>query len=385
MASRSRAALLPCRTVLKANGYRTAAFIGGYVLDARFGLNQGFDVYDSPFHLRPDPGEEPPEVKRSADAVLERGRPMDQDAIRASVLRLHPSVRCAPARTRMAATMREIAYVDEAIGRFQQSLAPQKALQDTLIVLTSDHGESLGEHGEETHGYFIYESTLRVPLIFRWPAGAPQYPARVDEPVSLIDVAPSVAGFSGDRCACSVSGPQPDAAVSAAALPTTSPSMAEACMHEITWDAVRLRSVRLGRYKYIEAPKPELYDLERDPGETQNRYEPRPENRTPTANPAESRPHNDRLQRQLPVNPEVDSRLRSLGYLGSGPPGALFGPDPKDRLAEYRRYGRAVRLANSGHLVEAITDFEKATAGKRQEYAGTLLSGGMRIPPGATG
>ena len=78
--------------VLKANGYRTAAFIGGYVLDARFGLNEGFDVYDSPFHLRPDPGEEPPEVKRSADTVLGAAAKWIKARIRASLLRLHPSV-----------------------------------------------------------------------------------------------------------------------------------------------------------------------------------------------------------------------------------------------------------------------------------------------------
>ncbi|MGH9667760.1 MAG: sulfatase, partial [Bryobacteraceae bacterium] len=154
--------------VLKSHGYRTGAFIGGYVLDARFGLNQGFDVYDSPFHLRPDPGEEPPEVKRPAEEVLSaaqqwlKGKSANPFFV---FIHLYDAHRPYSHGSYDA----EIAYVDKAIGRFQQWLSAEKLLQDTLIVLTSDHGESLGEHGEETHGYFIYESTMWVPLIFHWP------------------------------------------------------------------------------------------------------------------------------------------------------------------------------------------------------------------------
>ena len=156
---------------------------------------------------------------------------------------------------------------------FKQSLAARKLLQDTLIVLTSDHGESLGEHGEQTHGYFIYESTLRVPLILHWPhAGAAQYPARVDEPASLLDVAPTVLDFLGIPAPPQFQGhsllrllrPHP---------PESEPVYAESMYARDHLACSSLRSIRLGRYKYIEAPKPELYDLATDPGETQNRYE----------------------------------------------------------------------------------------------------------------
>ena len=343
--------------MLKAHGYRTAAFIGGYVLDASFGLNQGFDVYDSPFHLRPDPGEEPPEVKRPGEAVLsaasrwieaESGHPFFVFIHLYDVHRpyLHGSYDA------------EIAYVDKAIGRFQQSFAAPKILQDILIVLTSDHGESLGEHGEETHGYFIYESTLWVPLIFRWPAGAAPYPARVDEPASLLDVAPALLDFLGIPVPPQFQGhhlfrllrPHP---------PDGEPVYAESMYARHHLGCSPLRSIRLGRYKYIEAPKPELYDLATDPGETQNQYERDRSMALDLRARLLSLYNGERRPAQKPADPEAISRLRSLGYLGGAPLKSGSGADPKDRLGEYERYGRAMRLANTEHLPEAISEFKK--------------------------
>jgi arylsulfatase A-like enzyme/Tfp pilus assembly protein PilF len=344
-------------TVLKASGYRTAAFIGGYVLDARFGLSRGFDVYDSPFHLRPDPGEEPPEVKRPGEAVLSAaGQWIKAESGHPFFVFIHlydahqPYLR--------GSYDAEIAYIDEAIGRFQQSLGAQRLLQDALIVLTSDHGESLGEHGEETHGYFIYESTLWVPLILHWPAGAGQYPARVDEPVSLLDVAPALLDFLGIPAPAQFQGhsllrllrPHP---------PGGEPVYAESMYARDHLGCSALRSIRLGRYKYIEGPKPELYDLAADPRETQNRYEVNRSVALDLRARLLSLSNGERRPVQSPANREVVSRLRSLGYLAGGPSRAGSGADPKDRLGEYQRYGRAIRFANTGHLPEAIREFKK--------------------------
>ena len=343
--------------VLKARGYSTAAFIGGYVLDARFGLNQGFDLYDSPFHLRPDPGEEPPEVKRPAEAVLasasqwintQSGHPFFV------FIHLYDAHRPYAHGSYDA----EIAYIDDAIGRFQESLATRKLLQDTLIVLTSDHGESLGEHGEQTHGYFIYESTLRVPLILRWPRAAAQYPARVDEPASLLDLAPTVLDF------LDIPAPPQFQGHSLIRLlrphsRESEPVYAESMYARDHLACSSLRSIRVGRYKYIEAPKPELYDLATDPGETQNRYE----SDRPVALDLKARLQSlykgEQQTARKPVDPEVISRLRSLGYLGGGASKTASGADPKDRLGEYERYGRAIQFANTGHLSEAIREFKR--------------------------
>ena len=237
--------------------------------------------------------------------------------------------------------------------------------KNTLIVLTSDHGESLGEHGEETHGYFIYESTLRVPLIFHWPAGAGQYPARIDEPASLIDVAPSILDFLAipappqfqGRSLLRLLRPHP---------PDTEPVYGESMYARDHLGCSPLRSIRVGRYKYIEAPKPELYDLATDPRETQNRYDRDRSQALDLRARLLSLYSGERPPAKTTVNPEVLSRLRSLGYLAGGPSRAVSGADPKDRLGEYERYGRAIRLANTGHLPEAIREFQKVLEEDRQ-------------------
>ena len=350
--------------VLKVRGYSTAAFIGGYVLDARFGLNQGFDVYDSPFHLRPDPGEEPPEVKRPAEAVLASASQwLDTQSSHPSFVFIHLYDAHRPYSH--GSYDAEIAYIDGAVGRFLESLAARQLLQDTLIVLTSDHGESLGEHGEQTHGYFIYESTLRVPLILRWPRAAAQYPARVDEPASLLDLAPTVLDFLGipappqfqGHSLFRLLGPHP---------PEGEPVYAESMYARDHLACSSLRSIRLGRYKYIEAPKPELYDLATDPGETQNRYQ---SNRSVALDLKArllSLHKGERQTAQKPVDPEIISRLRSLGYLGGSPSKSGSGADPKDRVGEYERYGRAIQFANSGRLPEAIREFKRLLEEDRQ-------------------
>jgi arylsulfatase A-like enzyme/Flp pilus assembly protein TadD len=340
--------------VLKTRGYRTAAFIGGYVLDARFGLNQGFDVYDSPFHLSPHPGEEPPEIKRPAEAVLKTaGDWIKAESGHAVFVFIHLYDVHQPYSH--GSYDGEVAYVDRAIGKFRHDLAAQ--LKDALIILTSDHGESLGEHGEDTHGYFIYQSTLWAPLIVHWPTGS--HPVRVDDGASLIDIAPTVLDFLGV--------PAPTGFQGRSLMKTADALVySESLYARDHLGCGALRAIRVGRYKYIEAPKPELYDLDADPGELHNRYD-------------QDRPLAQKLKAQLlaladsarrpapnPASPEVLARLRSLGYLGGGPARSASGIDPKERLQLYLRYGRAIRLANTGQLTDAIGEFRKVLDEDRQ-------------------
>ncbi len=342
--------------VLRAHGYRTAAFIGGYVLDARFGLNEGFDIYDSPFHLRPDPGEDPPDIKRPADEVLRAAAHwLQTNSGHPCFAFIHLYDVHQPYSH--GSYDAEISYIDEAIGRFQLSLAAQDILQDSVIALTSDHGESLGEHGEDTHGYFIYESTLHVPLIIQWPPGTQKYSARVNDPVSLIDLAPALleavgipkpAEFQG-RSPVRLLGDHP---------PDQQPLYSESLYAHDHLGCSTLRSVRIGKYKYIDAPKPELYDLDVDPGELHNRYE--VDRKTASSLKARIASFHQTAspRAQSPQSEQVISRLQSLGYLSGSPSKGNTGADPKDRLGEYHRYGRAIRLANAGRLSEAIHGFE---------------------------
>ena len=342
--------------VLRAHGYHTAAFVGGYVLDARFGLNDGFDVYDSPFHLRPDPGEDPPDIKRPADEVLRSAaRWLETNAGRPSFAFIHLyDVHQPYAHGSYDA---EISYIDDAIGRFELWLAQHNVLQETVLVLTADHGESLGEHGEDTHGYFIYESTLRVPLIIRWPPGSPKYAPRVNDSVSLVDLAPTLLDSLGIPRPVEFQGHSLMRLLSSHPA-DDQPIYAESLYAHDHLDCSPLRSVRVGQHKYVDAPKPELYDLAADPGELHNRYD--QDRKLAHALKARIASLQQAAHRDSPAPPnaEVVARLQSLGYLSGSASSTVSGADPKDRLGDYRRYGRAIRLANSGHLPEAIQGFQ---------------------------
>jgi arylsulfatase A-like enzyme/Flp pilus assembly protein TadD len=344
-------------TVLQAHGYRTAAFIGGYVLDARFGLNQGFQLYDSPFHLSPHPGEDPPDVKRPAEAVLDSAlRWLQTQSGHPFFAFVHLYDVHQPYTH--GSYDGEIVYIDQAIGRFRLALATHRLIENTLIVLTSDHGESLGEHGEDTHGYFVYESTIRVPLMLHWPAGSASRPARIDVPVSLIDLAPALLEFLQIPAPSQFQGRSLLRLMAANPPGQELPIYAESMYARDHLGCSPLRSIRMGRYKLIEALKPELYDLASDPHESENRYQKEPPVAESLRRQLAALEQGGSRPPQAQVSPEVLNRLRSLGYIAGGQSRAGTGPDPKDRLEEYRTYGRAIRLANANRLPEAIREFQ---------------------------
>jgi choline-sulfatase len=360
--------LVPSGTVtmaglLKSRGYRTAAFVGGFVLDRRFGLNQGFDVYDSPFNLRRQRHDDPGDVKRPGGEVVESAIEWVKSTAGAPFfLFLHlydlhapyelPSTPPLPLGN--AGYDKALAYEDEIVGRFWDFLSRQGLLEKALIIFTSDHGESLGEHGESSHGYFVYQSTLRVPLIIHWPQGTPRTPARVDHPASLLDLSPTVLRHLGIHSPPEFQGrPLQELMVSrqGGKIGTIYGESLYARNH---FDCAPLRTLRLGRYKYIQAPRPEFYDLSADPNETRNLYSQQqtiahfyqeqlkslrarfPAARSPKAT----------LQ-----NPEVTAALQSLGYLTSGKPAAPTAEsaaDPKDRIMDFEESRRAMDLAASG-------------------------------------
>jgi len=359
-------------TVLRSRGYQTAAFIGGYVLDRQFGLDQGFDFYDSPFDVHAQPGEDALSLKRRGEDVVRAATQWLQPHsnqpffVFLHLYDLHLPYALPGAGSGPRGYDLELNYVDEMLGRFWQYLATQGFLDKTLIVFTSDHGESLGEHGEKTHEYFIYQSTLWVPLIIHWPAGAPTYPTRVEEPASLLDVAPTILQYLG------ISQPQQFQGRSLLELmggKVQSPARevySESLYARDHLDCSPLRSLRMGRYKCIDAPKAELYDVARDPGEQHNLFT----NQKALALSLRERllalrsrySSDTRTGRQVLVDSEILNRLSSLGYLAlsrrqTSPDDS--GPDPKDRIGEYRRYGRAIMLASAGQLPEAIQEFGK--------------------------
>jgi choline-sulfatase len=345
--------------VLNNAGYRTAAFVGGFVLDRRFGLSRGFEVYDSPFDLHnkttPDVGD----LKRpGAQVAAAAMRWLDHRANSPFFLFLHlydlhtpydlpPDQRLRRGETGYEA---ELAYVDRVLGDFLAFLERRGLLNKSLIVFISDHGEGLNEHGESTHGYFIYQSTLRVPLIIHWPGGVKSTRKdRIDEPASLLDVAPTILDALGLPRTTEMRGR------SLIAGKGTGEIYSESLYAQNHFGCAALRALRVGRYKYIDAANPELYDLASDPLESRNLY---------GAEQPKAMAMRQRIMALVATAPaatprtlwpDTENALRSLGYLsGSTTASRLeLGIDPKDRIGDFELYGQALALAPAGRLAES--------------------------------
>jgi choline-sulfatase len=363
--------------ILKAHGYFTAAFVGGFVLDRRFGLNQGFDYYDSPFDLHKEGGTDAGDIKRLGGAVVNSAiQWMQKHNERPFFVFLHlydlhsPYNIPQPYRSRFGTGYEaELRYLDVEIGRLWDFLSQNGLLKNTLVVFTADHGEGLGQHGESTHGYFIYQSTLWVPLIFRWPTESKHpFPARRNASAGLIDVAPTILQFLGISSPPQFQGKSLLGWLYNDKSPTDREVYSESLYAHLHFGCSGLQSLRIGRYKYTDAPKPEFYDLEQDPDELHNLY-------------SQKRPlalaYRERLRALVArfkkghaasnraLSPEALARLSSLGYLAVSSPHSepmAVGAEPKDRIRAYEEYGRAIELASAGHLQQSNLRLEKLLA-----------------------
>ena len=238
------------------------------------------------------------------------------------------------------------------------ALRASGALEKTVVILLADHGESLGDHGELSHGYFIYQSTLHVPLIMHWPDGGPNLAGRISQPAGLIDVAPTILDALHFPAPPSFDG------VSLLNQAYSNAIYSESVYARDSFRWAALRSLRTGRWKYIDAPHPELFDLEKDPGEQSNLVR---------ANAAEAATLRSELSKIMALHarkqpaPARDTSdatkkaLGSLGYLAGGSrKGSLHqGPDPKDRVAEYQMFDRALDAMYSQRLDTAIRGFRQ--------------------------
>jgi arylsulfatase A-like enzyme/Flp pilus assembly protein TadD len=335
-------------TLLKARGYETGAFVGAYPVAAAFGFRQGFDTFVENFHESPIPGAG---AQRRANEVADDAISWLQErGAGPFFLWVHfydphaPYDPPEPYKTTMTGRPYdgEIAFADSQLGRVLEALRATGREGDTVVAVLSDHGESLGEHGELTHAVLVYESTLRVPFLLTGPGVATG--KVVAQSVGTVDVAHTLMALLGFDGPPGSPGRDLRAAWGKGPLPPE-PLYAESIFGRLNCRWSSLRAWTAKDWKLIDGHRTELFNLAEDPGETRNRAadEPQLVNRMRDAlrsAVASMAPGGDR-PRTAAVTPEQEETLKSLGYAaGSGGAGELDDPtlpDPRDLVHVYER------------------------------------------------
>lgn len=355
---------------LAAAGYDTAAFVAAFVLHRSFGLSRGFSVYD-----------DGPAADAALDQTLHATAPADErvgraldwlrrDRQRPFFLWLHlfdphapyeppPAFRALYAGRHYDG---EVAFVDTQIGRLLAGLERAGLSGKTLVVLLSDHGEGLGEHGEQTHGVLLYDATLHVPLLLRLPGVLPAGAVRRDA-VTLADVTPTVLALAGLTPGAEGDGIDlfaPRAEKTARRLAAIS----ESPRRRFGWAG--LTAIRAGAWKYILSPRPELYRIADDPRELTDLVAVDPARAGELSSAARQVASllRDRLQVARPAVPgaEARTRLAALGYVGgeaiaTSRTGAGAAPNPRDEIGALADLDRAYQLVAEGRFDEADAAF----------------------------
>lgn len=373
-------------TILGENGYQTAAFIGSAVLDGRFGLNQGFRTYYDHFDFSRLDETNLDLTERRGDLVMDEAlkwlarRPADSSQPFFLWVHLYdphfPYTPPEPYATRYRSHLYdgEIAFADAQVGRLLTYLKEQHLDANAIMVLAGDHGEGLGEHGEKTHGFFLYNSTLHVPLVIKVPAGAPRV---VEDEVSLVDIMPTVlqalkvpapATVQGRSLLSLVMGRSGQPSPSAAGGSTL---YAETYLPLLHFRWSQLRSFQSRGLKYIDAPRPELYDTRADPKELKNLDASRQslahemhDNLFGLLRRFTPASGNTVAEKEL-TDPALLDRLRSLGYvaISAGTFTDTSGkalPDPKDRVQVYELFSEAMADGQHGRYQESLRKLREA-------------------------
>ena len=328
--------------VLRERNYETAAFMGAFPLDSQFGLDQGFGTYDDQFH-NPEylAGYEP---QRTAEQVYGAAAGwLEQNAGKKFFIWVHyydphlPYTPPPPFDKKYASPYDgEVAYTDVYVGKLLELMKEKGLEKNTLIVVASDHGEGLGQHGEDTHGIFLYDSTLKIPLLFYCPGVIPAG-IEVRAQIRTADILPTILDL--------LKIPVPKDCQGRSLIPSMEggdvdwESYAETYLPLLACGWSEMKSIRTNRWKFILAPKPELYDLTKDPLEKDNIIAGEPEtsgqllNRLKKLEKDLSSPEPEGSRSEL--SPEAQEKLASLGYVGRGreqPIRKHSSIDPKDKV-----------------------------------------------------
>jgi len=346
---------------LRAAGYRTAAVVGG----RDTGLDQGFETYGDTGDRHQRPGDE---VCNRAIHWLET-HATEKFFLWAHFFDPHAPYEPPDAYRRRFADpyTGEIAFADAQVGRLVEAIRRLGLDKKTLIVVTADHGEGLGEHGEETHLYFVYDTTMSVPLVMHCPGRVP-VGAVVASQTRTVDIMPTILAILGASPEPNVQGEDLLSRMQQPSNATDLPAYGESLGAQLVFGAAPLRCLRLDGWKYIHAPKPELFRVRDDPQEKRNLATAEPDRLSAMREQIRS------IIAQSPPPPVADAmsrpdratldKLQSLGYAASGTnvslPGRTeldrfepIGDDPKDRLEAIALIGRATLCQQTGRFAEA--------------------------------
>jgi arylsulfatase A-like enzyme/Flp pilus assembly protein TadD len=348
-------------SLFRAAGYRTGGFVSAYVLRSETGIAQGFEVYNAEFP-RASAERSPGQVQRGGlETLAAAERWLDSLADDRFFLFFHiyePHKPYAPPAQyeRMDPYDGEVAFSDEIVGRLLDSLKRRGWYTDATVIVTADHGEGLGDHGEEEHGLFLYDETIRVPWLIKLP-DARASGGRIPDPVQHVDLVPTIAGLAGLPVPDGLGGRDLSPALDGSGRIEPRGIYAEALYPRYHFGWSELFALRDERYKFIKAPRPELYDLARDPQERTNLYAERAQAAGALQAGLDALLAGRGVDSPSAVSDEDRERLAALGYVGTGanPRAAGAGdrlPDPKDKAPILAKYRRAVNLIGSRQLAQ---------------------------------
>jgi arylsulfatase A-like enzyme/Flp pilus assembly protein TadD len=378
--------------VLRAHGYRTSAFVGAMVLDPHAGFargfDRGFDTYDAGFHhARPGEDRYHSTERRGGEVVAHALAWLNQHPRGPFFIWLHlydahdPYDPPEPYKSKYAAAPYdgEIAYVDSAVGKFLGDLRTRGLYDGAVIAVMADHGEALGDHGEDTHGFFLYDETIHVPLLIKLPGaasvGKDSAGTKIENRVGLVDVLPTILQVVKIPVPQEVQGesllgmllpkPAPAESARASAGPDASPdrpAYAETDYPQNTYGWSPLRALRTGKYLFIKAPREELYDQSADPKAEHDLSSASTAVTSTLAGQLDAFRQKTSSSREAPkstVDPEAQAKLAALGYVAtdsgaSNARGKEQGADPKDKIEIGNLIHRTYLLIEDQRYQEAV-------------------------------
>lgn len=351
--------------VLKKHGYVTAAFVGSFVLDHRFGLAQGFDVYDDRI-TQVSAQLETLDAERNAGAVdAAFGRWLDSYQQKAPVfvwIHLYdphaPYVPPEPYRTKYQKDpyAGEVAYTDAIVGKILQRLESRKLINNSVIALVGDHGEALGEHEETTHSVLIYNSTIHVPMLVYAP-GVIKPGMKIGALCRTIDLAPTLLEYFNFSDKLGEGAGWRDV-IDQKAVPPRVTAYSESLYARFNLGWSELLGLETEKFHYILSPKPELYDPQKDPAELNNIAQAQPAVARNLKQQLESIPHPADTKSQ-PLDEETREKLSSLGYIsGSTAPSKGSSVNPRDKMPVSHKIQVAIAYFTQGNFSSASQTFQ---------------------------